>query len=384
MRKLYCFCIVSAFLSAAQSGHSLPPDCSLQETVVQAANHATEAEKLVLALPDAWRALYDPQREAFLSKTTTAAMKARLKELIAAYMHCASVDADPRQIERELSSFSNMLTFKVRRGPSGSYLIGINGGYQVGGGIDAVFAVFSSDQASWKEVFAWSCKPLDIAGGGPTAFDFVISPPNAVGQWLVGLKFIYPISGPQGAWINYWVMVPETRNANLPDPTVFSAADRIWLGGGDYGAISIDKDKFDVRFHGASIDPGVHDRTWVKDFSLRDDFRRIQPVALSPRDFVDEWISSDLVPSNMSSLRRDSGLSGARERARKGPVKYESAIKCTDQANHYQIALRVGDDDPLIYFQVIGDASSYWMKSAGESPEEDCSGPDILESMATR
>ena len=96
MRKLYCFCIVSAFLSAAQSGHSLPPDCSLQETVVQAANHATEAEKLVLALPDAWRALYDPQREAFLSKTTTAAMKARLKELIDAYMPKAASEEDIR------------------------------------------------------------------------------------------------------------------------------------------------------------------------------------------------------------------------------------------------------------------------------------------------
>ena len=120
------------------------------------------------------------------------------------------------------------------------------------------------------------------------------------------------------------------------------------------------------------------------DFGLRDDFRRIQTFALSPRDFVDEWVSSDRVPSNMSSLRKESGLSGARKSARKGPVKYESAIKCTDRPDHHQVALRVGDDDPLIYFQVIGDASSYWMKSAGESPEEDCSGPDILESMATK
>ena len=95
-------------------------------------------------------------------------------------------------------------------------------------------------------MFAWSCKPLDIAFGVPTAFDFVISPPTALGQWLVGLKFIDPISGPEGAWINYWLIVPETSQ---PDPTVFTAADRIWVGGGDYGAISIDKDKFDVRFH---------------------------------------------------------------------------------------------------------------------------------------
>jgi hypothetical protein len=142
--KLYCLCIISAFLSAAQSGHSLPPDCSRQETVFQAANRAAEAEKLVLALPNAGGGFADWKREAFVSKTTTAAMKARLKELIAAYMHCASVNAEPRQIERELSLFSNMLTFKVRRGPTGSHLIGINGGYQVGSGIDAVFAVFSS------------------------------------------------------------------------------------------------------------------------------------------------------------------------------------------------------------------------------------------------
>ena len=386
MRKLYCLCIISAFLSTAQSGHSLPPGCSQQESVVQAANRAVEAEKLVLTLH------YDGEaevratreREAYFSKATTAAMKARLEEMIATYMHCASVGAEPQQIESELSSFSNMLTFNVRRGPAGSHLIGINGGYHFGRGIDVVFAVFSSAEASWKEVFVWSSKPLDIAGGAYTAFDFVISSPSASGQWLVGAKAICPSFVCRGSWINYWLMVPITSNANEPDPTVFSAADRIWLGGGDYGSISMDKDKFDVRFHGASIDPGIHDRLWVKDFNLGNGFPRTQPVALSPRDFVDEWISSNQLPLNISSLRKDSGLREARENSRRGPVKYESAVKCADQPDHYQIALRKGDDGSLIYFQVIGDASNYWMKSAGESPEEECSGPDILESMATK
>jgi hypothetical protein len=37
-----------------------------------------------------------------------------------------------------------------------------------------------------------------------------------------------------------------------------------------------------------------------------------------------------------------------------------------------------------MYFQVIGSQAGYTMEAIGESPDAHCSGPDIIESMATK
>jgi hypothetical protein len=47
-----------------------------------------------------------------------------------------------------------------------------------------------------------------------------------------------------------------------------------------------------IEFSQASIDPGVHNREAVRHYLIEGDHaRRVDPVALSPRDFVDEWLT---------------------------------------------------------------------------------------------
>src|SRR6185312_12800072 len=49
-----------------------------------------------------------------------------------------------------------------------------------------------------------------------------------------------------------------------------------------------------IEFTEASIDAGVHNREAVRHFLINgDQVRRVDPVALSPRDFVDEWLTRD-------------------------------------------------------------------------------------------
>ena len=47
-----------------------------------------------------------------------------------------------------------------------------------------------------------------------------------------------------------------------------------------------------IEFTEGSIDPGVHSREAIRHFLIDgDQVRRVDPVALSPRDFVDEWLT---------------------------------------------------------------------------------------------
>jgi hypothetical protein len=77
-------------------------------------------------------------------------------------------------------------------------------------------------------------------------------------------------------------------------PTVLlQRHDGIWFGNDDYGSLTVNAKDFDVRFHSASIDGGLHNRVWIRHFAISGDtITRVQPVAASPRDFVDEWIVS--------------------------------------------------------------------------------------------
>ncbi len=74
-----------------------------------------------------------------------------------------------------------------------------------------------------------------------------------------------------------------------------------YLRAADYAVGSIIKDRTVenapvdvlVEFAQRSIDGGVHNREAVRHFLIDgDQVRRVDPVALSPRDFVDEWLTS--------------------------------------------------------------------------------------------
>jgi hypothetical protein len=73
-----------------------------------------------------------------------------------------------------------------------------------------------------------------------------------------------------------------------------------WLRTGSYIVGSISRDWFDekapvdvlIEFTEGSIDAGIHNREAIRHYLIDGDkVRRVDPVALGPRDFVDEWLT---------------------------------------------------------------------------------------------
>ncbi len=54
---------------------------------------------------------------------------------------------------------------------------------------------------------------------------------------------------------------------------------------------SVGPDDVPIEFATASVDVAVHNREAIRHYSVRERVQRVDPIALSPRDFVDEWLT---------------------------------------------------------------------------------------------
>lgn len=165
----------------------------------------------------------------------------------------------------------------------------------------------------------------------------------------------------------------------------------MWWGNEDYGTLTVQTDAFDLRFHSASLDAGVHNRVFIRHFSvIGDAVRRTQPVAVSPRDFVDEWIVSPWEEaarwssnSNLELLRKSHEVWSRRAKSENLLLEYYSMRRCSDAQDHYQV--EIGEESGpkfqtsrSFYFQVVG-SETYSMLRASEKPDARCGGPNLLD-----
>jgi hypothetical protein len=410
LAALVTLVLLLASLSKAQAPSS--PACS-QTGVNRTAAQVDLVRKNLLELPigDGLHTDVSP-----LAQHTIASMKSALGDLIRAYLRCVSLQPDPAKIKSDLSalghafempsgtisnedippdfgkfgfelSFQTMLFEKPR-------LLGVAANFSIKCGNDTVLLIFSPGTQSWKEVLHWQKKLYATVAGGTLAFDYGISPPDHAGQWFLVTHDIAPWCSSTWSDIRYSVLRP-TPNPDHPK-TLFSGSDFMWWGNEDYGTLAVQRDAFDLRFHSDSIDSGVHNRVWIRHYSvIGDAVVRIQPVAVSPRDFVDEWIVSPWLQASQWSS--DSALTelkqahiawSRRRRSNTSLLEYYSVHRCGDSSDRYQIEVAEETGPKFetarsVYFQVRG-SDNYTMLRVAYEPDAKCNGPNILDEMATK
>ena len=83
-----------------------------------------------------------------------------------------------------------------------------------------------------------------------------------------------------------------------PDPAAPPLVDGSqWAFEGPYSLRgSVDREDILVEYSAQSIDGGVHNREVIRHYKIMgDEAKRLDPLALSPRDFVDEWLTHDWI-----------------------------------------------------------------------------------------
>jgi hypothetical protein len=182
--------------------------------------------------------------------------------------------------------------------------------------------------------------------------------------------------------IRYAVLRPSADAAQV----VYQSEDPIWWGNEDFGTIVAKPHEFDVRFHAGSIDVGVHNRLWIRHFTINGDtVQRVQPVALNPRDFVDEWIRSDWAQASGWSRSKNTTLRGWHDRLRgKGEpfYDYDGVRACSGAAHGHEIAVIDPNNHAEYYLRVEG-TGSFTLTSVSTKAAPRCRGVDLVGAMDT-
>jgi hypothetical protein len=152
----------------------------------------------------------------------------------------------------------------------------------------------------WKRV--WETEQTDYA---PEKYDprFL----TAVHVWQsygkdqqAGPAYVMALGHSWGCSSNWHNVHYRVWRVDAASKLLLDRSESAWLRRGAFLVGSIKGDGIDekapidvlVEFTQASIDPGVHNREAVRHFRIEGEkVHRIDPVALSPRDFVDEWLT---------------------------------------------------------------------------------------------
>ena len=240
-------------------------------------------------------------------------------------------------------------------------------------GSDALWLLYAVREGRWHRVMRWTSPRYNRVDGAWGSFQYAVSPPAADGRWFAAAAHIRPWCSSSWSVIDYAVLRPGS-DADQP-AVVLSGKDDMWWGGDDTGRLSVDASHVELRFHGASIDSGVHNREFIRRYDVSTTTTvRVPPIADSARDFVDEWIVSSWAAAQDWSVKAQlPALKRAHEQLRvarkEQSFEFGATLACAD-GEAVQVEIDRGDETP-VFFRVSS-ATGFAMAAIAETPDPLC------------
>lgn len=317
-------------------------------------------------------------------------LKRRLASLVDAQVACLDAEGTAAALDTALAGSMRAVTSRrPLPAPSGSgagetavrftstmlhdgALLGVVTDFDIPCGSDAQWQLYARRGGRWHEVIRWAAPRYSRADGAWWAFQGLVSAPGRDGRWIAAATHVRPWCSSSWSVIDYAVIRPGAR-ADAPQ-RLLAGHDDLWWGGEDFGRASLDAQTFELRFRGASIDPSVHNREFIRRYDLTaTPPRRIAPVADAARDFVDEWLVSPwsqaqhwTAPSAALDLQR--AHAQWQQRRRKGLLEFAPARRCSDSAVEVTVQ---SDADSVGYFAVDSD-TEFRLYRVSDKPNPKC------------
>lgn len=243
-------------------------------------------------------------------------------------------------------------------------------------GSDAQLLLYAPRGGRWQRLLRWASADYARIDGVWEALQYRVSPRDAQGRRFVAVSHIRPWCSSAWSSIDYSVLRPAA-DSEKPQ-LLLQGSDSLWWGGEDFGRLSVDARHFELRFHAASIDSGVHSREFIRRYDLGGAKpRRVAPVAATPRDFVDEWIVSDWAEVRQWYAVPPDALQSRHEmlhalRQHYAPFEFGASSVC-DGGAATQVELRSGEDQAALFFRVDGAAAAdYRLSGISGAPDPEC------------
>jgi hypothetical protein len=363
-------------------------------------------------------ALRVQQMDATVSPSTQQSireMKDSLTAAVDAYMRCEQVTVDVSLLQNALAAqldankpentapvfadslpesqdqvYGADLKIIVRKPDARLDLIAIQASFGVKCGEDTMLLMYSWRGRQWRQGLRWQSGDYDAVDGAfGDFFQYVVMPQGPAGDVLAAIAHGHPWC--TSRWSGFALDVVRLAGPSAPQQILLHRDD-----GYDRGP-DLDKflprmknepDGFELRVRDSSLDHDVFSKGVIYRYRVAGNgLRRVQPVALNGRDFVDVWIESSWAEAadwssadNLDSLKveheRIEKLN--RETGESSPAFSFGAVRsCSQDPNIFQVEL---DQDPgaPTYFQIRQRQNSFTMLSASEQSDSHCKSGNLI------
>ncbi len=169
--------------------------------------------------------------------------------------------------------------------------------------------------------------------------------------------------------------------AGTPPVSLLSGEHGFWMGNVDNGLVfALKPDELIIELLDGSVDLGIPNRTQIHRYSFVDGVKRLEPVALQPQDFAEEWLTrpwsemqSESSPKTLkwhSTLYADLVMG-----------KYSNVLLCAAKPDRWSIGFEItyiGKElkEPIDVYLRVRDLGNYRfeMEAVSDSQFEGCLG----------
>jgi hypothetical protein len=158
-----------------------------------------------------------------------------------------------------------------------------------------------------------------------------------------------------------------------PPESLLSSEHGFWLGN-DGPAFVLKSDELMIEFLDRSVDMGIHNRTHIFRYSFANGVRRIEPVALQPQDFAEEWLTAPW--SEMQSMSAPETAEWHRKLIKLSFDRYVDVVPCVSKPGRWAIGFQVtfeGEkelEEPIQNYFLVRDLGNYRYAMEAVSDEE--------------
>lgn len=269
-----------------------------------------------------------------------------------------------------------------------SNLIVIKASFDVECGVDTLLLLYEQSGGRWARALRWQSGPYDVVSGAFGDYvNYVLVPQGSQGGWV--LAAVHGDPWCSSVWSGFGLDVIEPARDAAPQRSLFHLHSG-YNRRGDFGLPTMKPtaDGFELRVISDSIDTGSARSEIFRYRVSGDEVRRIQPVAVNGRDFVDEWLQRDwseardwTAAPHIADLEKQHAQILADHDDISHPVEmtYGPVRACSDDPHRFQVELdREEDGGPPIYFAISEGQNSFTMLSASPAPDPHCTGADLM------
>lgn len=278
------------------------------------------------------------------------------------------------------------VTIKVETVADPRNLVAVLTSFGIPYGGDAELDVFAPGEGGrWKPAVHFTSKPYNSIAGAFRGFDYKISPRDPKGNWFVVATHINP--WPTSCWQGLFIDAIRPEDLGMQDQLFHDE---------QYGNVcddippylrSVSVDGFQIRFSISSIDEAQLSSVSLMNYKIvNDEVVRVQPVALNPVNFVDEWVRRPWRDAQeWSQLGNLTDLHKEHTKLHKKGLGDFVAFRSCAIPSTSEVEFAEGPEDgPSHFFIVRASGGVFTMLRASDRPANACKGTNRLDAVGDR